>query len=133
MLARRLWARFEVLPFRYGAALVTGTLVATVLVVGGLVTLGGGSSTKEPSTKQNASERARHSPPMEAALPPTSTWGAYVPPRKPTPVTARPRIASSAPRVRHGTPRPSPSISCPPSLKKKWAWVWEMCKRQQNG
>ena len=133
MLARRLWARFEVLPFRYGVA--AGVFAVVVLAVCGFAMLGGGSSTKAGGA--GTAGRARHSPRVEAALPPAPTWGAYVPPRKPaaTPVPARPRIASLPPRARpsHAAPRPSPGVSCPPSLKKKWMWVWEMCKRKQTG
>lgn len=129
-MARRLWARFEVLPFRYGVTLLAGVFAAAVLVVGGLVTLGGGSSTARTPG------RASHRPPAEAALPSAPTWGAYVPPRKtkPPPALARPRIASIPPRPRtsHAAPRSSPSLTCPPSLRK-WTWLWEMCKRKQNG
>lgn len=129
-MARRLWARFEVLPFRYGVALAVGTAGVVVLLVTGFMTLGG-----DPA-KGGAPDPASRSP-VEAAAPPAPpTWGAYVPPRpaKPTPVPARPRTASVPPHPppTHGSARPTSTVTCPPTLKK-WTWVWEMCKHKQTG
>jgi hypothetical protein len=129
-MARRLWARFEVLPFRYGVALAVGTTGVLVLLVTGFMTLGGGGS----------DERGAPGPvsrsPVEAAAPPAPTWGAYVPPRhvKPSPVPARRRAGSAPTRSRsaHASKRPSTTATCPPSLKR-WTWVWEMCKHGQSG
>jgi hypothetical protein len=126
-MGRRLWARFEVLPFRHGMALATGAVVLAGLLIAGTMTLGGGLA------KHTASGRPSQRP-VEAAAPPAPTWGAYVPPRetKPTPVPARPYIASVSPRPKHTSPRPTSTVTCPPTLKK-WPWVWEMCKRKQSG
>jgi hypothetical protein len=128
-MARRLWARFEVLPFRYGVALAAGTAGVVVLLVTGFVTLGGGpgkSGTPGPASRS----------PVEAAVPSAPTWGAYVPPRqaKPTPVPAHPRTVSLPPRSRpaHPSAHPSATVTCPPTVKK-WMWVWEMCKHKPNG
>ena len=131
-MARRLWARFEVMPFRYGASLVVGTLAAVVLLVGGLVAWGGGAP-----DRHGTPGRARPSHPPQAAVPPVPTWGAYVPPRKvggPARVPASPRVLSVPPRRHpaHAAPRSSPSVTCPPRLKR-WTWLWEVCKRKQNG
>lgn len=130
-MARHLWARFEVMPFRYGATLVVGTLAAVALLVGGLVSWGGGTP-----DRHGPPGRARPSHPAEAAVPPTPTWGAYVPPREAgsDPVVARPRVLSVPPSASptHAAPRSSPGVTCPPSLKR-WTWLWEVCKRKQNG
>lgn len=135
-MARRLWARFEVLPFRYG--LGTGIVVAVVaaLVIAGFVTLGGGPEQKE------ARPGPVSSAPAEAAIPPAPTWGGYVPPRQarsttavvsPSPTHAA-KPTSPHPRPARPSTRPAPTSSCPPSLKKtKWGWVYEMCRRKQNG
>jgi hypothetical protein len=127
-MARRLWAKFEVLPFRYGVALAVGTAGAIVLLVTGFVTLGGGPQ------KSGALGRVSRSP-VEAAVPRAPTWGAYVPPRhaEPTPVPAHPRTVSVPPRPRHArrSSNPSSTATCPPSLKK-WTWVWEVCKYKPN-
>ncbi|MGH3380474.1 MAG: hypothetical protein ACRDP6_37635 [Actinoallomurus sp.] len=128
-MARRLWTRFEVLPFRYGVALAVGTAGVVVLLVTGFMTLGGGPD------EHGAPGSVRRSP-VEAAAPPAPTWSSYVSPRhaKPSPVPARPRTASNPPRPRptHESTRPSSTVTCPPSLKR-WTWVWEMCKRNQSG
>ena len=128
-MARRLWARFEVLPFRYGMAMAVGTVTAVALLVVGFMTVGGGS--REDAAAPGGASRS-----PVAAAPPAPTWGEYVPPRqaKPNPVPARPRTASVPPRPRptHASPRPSSATTCPPGLKK-WPWVWEACKRKQSG
>jgi hypothetical protein len=129
VVARRLWARFEVLPFRYGMALAAGVVALIGLVVGGSLTMGGGSSSGHTAVGRPP----RH--PVEAVVPPAPTWGAYVPPRRTrsTSVPAQPYVASVPPRPKptHATPRPTSTATCPPTLKK-WSWVWEMCKRR-NG
>lgn len=128
-MARRLWARFEFLPFRYGMALLTGTVAVVALLVVGVMTLG------DESAEETRPSPVDHSP-MEAAVPAPPTWGAYVPPRhaKPTPMVVKPHVASLPPRPRptHSSARPSPAITCPPNLKK-WMWAWQMCKRRQSG
>jgi hypothetical protein len=131
-MARRLWARFEVLPFRYGLALGMAAAVVAALVIAGFMTLGGGPR-KEAAPGQVSSR------PAEAAAPPAPTWGAYVPPRKvrsTTAVASSPRTTPASPRSRptRSSARPSPTTTCPTSLKRtKWQWVWEMCKRKQSG
>jgi hypothetical protein len=126
-MARRLWARFEVVPFRYGVTLLAGTVVAAGLLVA-MLTAGGGSS-------RDAAAHPRPSrSPVEAA-PPAPAWGTYVPPRpEPTPVPARPLVTSvpSHPRATHAPSHSSPATACPTSLKK-WPWVWEVCRRRSNG
>jgi hypothetical protein len=130
-MARRLWAKFELLPFRHGMALAVGTVAAVVLLVTGIMTLTGGSG-GHPSRGVPPSSR----PPVEAAAPPAPTWGTYVPPRRleRTPVPSRTRTVSLPPRPRptRSSVRPSTTTSCPASLKR-WPWVWEACKRKQNG
>jgi hypothetical protein len=128
VVARRLWARFEFLPFRYGMALGAGVVVlAGVLVLA--VTLDGDGSGKAPVSAGRPGRR-----PAEAAAPPAPTWGAYVPPRKARPgtVTARPRTVFASPRVKPTHASPRPAVTCPPTLRK-WTWLWEMCRRKQNG
>jgi hypothetical protein len=130
VMARRLWAKFEVLPFRHGMVLALGTVTAAALLVIGIMTLAGGSGGHTTPGKP-ASRR-----PVEAAVPPAPTWGTYVPPRRlrRTPAPTRTRTASvpQHPRSTHASPRPSATTTCPASLKK-WPWVWEACKRKQNG
>lgn len=127
--ARRLWARFETVPFRYGTAALAGTLVVAVLLVAGLLSLGGA---ERPARSPRPAGRS----PAEAAAPPAPTWGAYVPPRSARPTRAATLPRTVAPRTRPpertATPRPGSSVTCPPSLKK-WSWVWEMCHRRPNG
>ncbi|WP_345458489.1 hypothetical protein [Actinoallomurus oryzae] len=127
VMARRLWARFEVLPFRYGVTLLAGTIAAAGLLVAGL-TLGGGSH--EPAA------RARPGRSPAEAAPPVPTWGAYVPPRRsgPTPVPARPLVTSVPSRTpaTHTPSRSNPATACPTSLRK-WPWIWEVCRRKPNG
>ena len=133
-MVRRLWARFEDLPFRYG--LGTGIVAAVVgaLVIVGFVTLGGGPEKKE------ARPVPASSGPVEAAVPPAPTWGGYIPPRqaRSTTVVVSPPPTHAAkptpprPRPARSSTRPSPN--CPATLKKsRWGWVYEMCKRKQNG
>jgi hypothetical protein len=129
VLARRLWARFEVVPFRYGMVALAGTLAVASMLVAGLLSLGGGEG-------PDRSPRPAGRSPVEAAAPPAPTWGAYVPPRpaRPTRVAAIPRtvVPRTRPPARAGSPRPSSSVTCPPSLKK-WSWMWEMCRHRPNG
>jgi hypothetical protein len=135
-MARRLWARFEVLPFRYGLGVGMVAAVVAALVITGFVTLGG-----EPEKKE-ARPRPVSSGPAEAAVPPAPTWGAYIPPRQARSTTAvvspSPTQAAkpTSPRSRPARPstRPSSSSTCPATLKKsQWGWVYEMCRRKQNG
>lgn len=129
VLARRLWARFEVVPFRYGLAALAGTLAVAVLLVTGLLSLG---DAEHPARAPRPAGRS----PVEVAAPPAPTWGAYVPPRsaRPTRVAALPRTVAprTKPPARTGSARPRSSVMCPPSLKK-WSWVWEMCRHRANG
>ncbi|MDN3352406.1 hypothetical protein [Actinomadura sp. DC4] len=136
-MARRLWTRFEFLPFRYGVALGSGAIVLAGVLVLAVTLAGGGSG--EP-LKPAASTGVQSSrPPAGAAVPPPPTFGAYVPPRRtkttivPVP---RPRVVATTPRPKpkpaptHTAPRPT--MSCPPTLKK-WSWMWQMCHRRPNG
>lgn len=127
-MARRLWARFEVLPFRYGVTLLAGAIALTGLLVAGL-TVGGGSH-------GHVAAHARPSHRAVEAAPPDPTWGAYVPPRRPepTPVPARPLVTSepTSPRATHAPSRSSQATACPTSLKK-WPWAWEVCRHKSNG
>jgi hypothetical protein len=128
--ARRLWTRFELLPFRYGVALVVGTVAAVVLLVTGVMALGGGSDRRTTPGRPV-------SPPVEAGARPAPTWGSYVPPRGATTVRVpdRTRTVAPSPRPRPthaASSRPSPSTTCPTSLRK-WSWMWQMCRRKQNG
>ncbi|HEY0543470.1 MAG TPA: hypothetical protein VGD53_34260 [Actinoallomurus sp.] len=111
--------------------LALGTVTVVALLVIGIMTLAGGSD-GHTSPGKPASP-----PPVEAAVPPAPTWGTYVPPRrlKRTPAPTRTRTASvppPRPRPTHASPRPSTATTCPATLKK-WPWVWEACKRKQNG
>ncbi|HZE34809.1 MAG TPA: hypothetical protein VE198_25640 [Actinoallomurus sp.] len=134
-MARRLWARFEVLPFRYGLGTGIVAVVVAALVIAGFVTLGGG-----PEKKQARPGPVR-SGPVEAAVPPAPTWG-YIPPRQarsttavvsPSPTHAA-KPTSPRPRPARPSTRSSSTSTCPATLKKtKWGWVYEMCKRKQNG
>jgi hypothetical protein len=119
---------FEVLPFRRGMMLLAGAVVVPALTVGGLLTLGGGSgkvsSSSPPAPKNHA--------PVEAAVPPAPTFGAYVPPRRVKashPAESRKNATSSTHRKKPGS-HPSATATCPASLKR-WPWMWELC-RQQN-
>jgi hypothetical protein len=135
-MARRLWARFEVLPFRYGLGMGMVVAIVAALVIAGFVTLSGGPQQKE------ATPRPMTSGPAEAAVPPAPTWGGYVPPRQarsttavvsPSPTQAA-KPPSARPRPAHPSTRPSPTSTCPATLKKsKWGWVYQMCKRKQSG
>jgi hypothetical protein len=133
VMARRLWARFEVLPFRYGLGLGMVAAVVAALVIAGSMMLGGGGP-QEKAVPGPVSSR-----PAEAAAPPAPTWGAYVPPRQARSTTAvvspsKTAPASPRPRPSRAVTRPSPTTSCPANLKNtKWQWVWEACKRKQNG
>jgi hypothetical protein len=135
-MARRLWARFEVLPFRYGLGVGVVAAVVAALVITGFVTLSGGPEKKEARPGPVSSR------PAEAAEPPAPTWDAYIPPRQARSTTAvvspSPTQAAkpTSPRTRPARPaaRPSPTSTCPATLKKsKWEWVYEMCRRKQNG
>jgi hypothetical protein len=135
-MARRLWARFEVLPFRYGAGVGIVAAVVATLVIVGIVTL-----SSEPQKKE-AAPRPVSSGPAEAAVPPAPTWGGYVPPRQArstTAVVSPPPTQAAKPTTPRSHParpsvRPSPTSSCPATLKKtKWGWVYQMCKRKQSG
>ncbi|GAB2806125.1 hypothetical protein GCM10027176_08850 [Actinoallomurus bryophytorum] len=135
-MVRRLWARFEVLPFRYGLGMGIVAAVVAALVIVGFVTLNGAPQKKE------ATPRPVSSGPAEAAVPPAPTWGGYVPPRQARSTTAvvspsRTQAAEpTSPRPRPARPsvRPSPTQTCPATLKKsKWEWVYQMCKRKQSG
>jgi hypothetical protein len=124
---RRLWARFELLPFRYGMALGAGVVVLAGVLILAVTVSGGSGGASAPAGRP--SQR-----PAEAAAPPAPTWGTYVPPRKAKATkvaTVRPRTTSAAPRAKPAHASPRPSASCPPTLKK-WTWVWEMCRRKQN-
>lgn len=125
-MARRLWARFEVLPFRYGMALGAGVIVLVGVLVSA-VALGGGDPGKPPTRPTVRPSQ----PPVEAAAPPAPIWGTYVPPRTTTATAqpARPRTAPATPRAKPKHASPRPTTSCPPTLKK-WTWVWQMCRRR---
>jgi hypothetical protein len=134
-MARRLWARFEVLPFRYGLGVGMVATVVAALVITGFVTLGGGS----PPKKTEARPGPATSGPAEAAMPPAPTWGAYVPPRQARSTTAvaspspTPPAKPTSPRSRPARPSARPSSTCPANLKKtKWGWVYDMCRRKQS-
>jgi hypothetical protein len=128
---RRLWARFEELPFRHGMALLGGALALAGLLVAGVLASGGGS--REPAAATPV--RPPGNGPVQAAAPPAPTWGAYVPPRRTRPAVpappVRPVAPSSTPRPRVTHASPTPSVVCPSTLKK-WPWAWEACKRKQG-
>jgi hypothetical protein len=131
-LTRRLWGWFELLPFRRGMVLLAAVIAVPALLAGGVLALGGGSDDKaapRPSVSRS---------PVEAAVPPATTLGTYVPPQRhaATDAPPRPRTAPSNPSPRTRTTRraasPSPNpAACPDSLKR-WPWAWNMCRRKPH-
>lgn len=123
------------MPFRYGAGLVVGMLATVGLLIGGLVTWSGGTPDGHGASNGHGPRgRARASRPVRAAVPPTPSRGAYPPSRETVRMPAGTRVLSVPPSTppAHAAPRSSPSVTCPPVLKR-WTWLWEVCKHQQNG
>jgi hypothetical protein len=130
-MARRVWAKIELMPFRYGVALAVGTVTMVALLVVGFMVVGG--------TPRKETPRPGGRSPLEAAAPTAPNWGEHVPPRRARPNETqvgmvRPKTPTPSPRARasRSAPRPSSTTTCPPNLRK-WQWAWAMCKRKQNG
>jgi hypothetical protein len=127
---RRLWSRFEVLPFRYGMTLVAALIVVPALLIAGIV-FGSGSGGRPSHNPVGRSS-------LEAAVPSPSDWGQYVPPRQqsnstevaPAPRTVPPPV--SHPSSSASPSRPMPTFTCPPNYRK-WRWAWAMCRGRPPG
>ncbi|GAA4637964.1 hypothetical protein GCM10023196_093850 [Actinoallomurus vinaceus] len=135
----RLWARFELLPFRRGVTLVAVLIAVPALLVGGLLVLdGGGKGDRSQHRTAAAAPSARQSDTsaMDRAQ---RTWGEFVASRSERPASASksapPRASqSTTPHSRPAptTAAPSTGTRCPPELKK-WPWMWDLCKHRRGG